>query len=115
MTNQRRCVRCTKQIYPRGKAPSWSSVHAGRGICMSCWQIANHHGQIPYDAPPRLTRTRDELLDDYTILRADGYTWRQCAERLGMTYPAFERAMLRARKDGDLRAMRPGENARWAA
>lgn len=75
---------------------------------MSCWQKSAHQTDTPIDIP-RLTRTRDELLDDYVILRADGYTWRQCAQRLGMTYPAFERAMLRARKDGDPRAMRPGE------
>jgi hypothetical protein len=108
MTNERRCVRCTRRIYPRSTAPNWASIHAGRNLCLSCWQIARHHHGIPDDTP-RLNRTRDELLDDYVILRADGYTWRQCAQRLNMNYPAFERAMLRARRDRDPRAARIGE------
>lgn len=113
MTPERRCVHCARPIHPRGKAPNWASTHAARGLCMPCWQTTRRHG-LPHDIP-RLTRSRDELLDDYVHLRADGYTWRQCAARLGMTYPAFERAMLRARADGDLRAMRPGETKRNAA
>ncbi|HEY2763350.1 MAG TPA: hypothetical protein VGJ13_04970 [Pseudonocardiaceae bacterium] len=54
-------------------------------------------------------RSRDDLLDDYEMLRSEGYDWHQCAARLRIPYPTFERAMLRARKDGDPRARRPGE------
>lgn len=104
MTPERRCVQCSQPIHPRNKAPNWASQHAARGLCMHCWHTTSNRHDTP-----RLTRSRDELLDDYTILRAQGHTWRQCAQRLNMTYPAFERAMLRARKDGDPRATRIGE------
>lgn len=43
----------------------------------------------------RFTRSREDLLDDYVLLRSEGFTWRQCAQRLGMTYVAFKRALLR--------------------
>jgi hypothetical protein len=107
VTTERRCVRCQHPIKPRHKAPNWATAHAARGLCLPCWQTAKKTGQLP--DIPRLTRTRDELLDDYVILRGEGYTWRQCAQKLDMTYPAFERALLRARHDGDPRAARAGE------
>lgn len=74
----------------------------GRGLCSHCYQTAWATGDlIDY---PRATRSRNDLLDDYVILRAEGHTGQQIAQRLGMTYPAFERALQRARRDGDPRA-----------
>lgn len=58
---------------------------------------------------PRLSISRDDLLDDYVILRGEGYSWMQCAVKLHMKYTTFERAMNRARKDADPRAGRIGE------
>ncbi|MGH3598920.1 MAG: hypothetical protein ACRDQH_01365 [Pseudonocardiaceae bacterium] len=58
----------------------------------------------------RRTRSRDDLLDDYVLLREQGCSWPQCAERLGMSYPSFARALLRARAAGDPRAGRIGEH-----
>ena len=81
--------------------------HRGRGLCVNCYQYARHHGEL-VDYSPQL-RSRDDLLDDYVLLRSEGLNWRQCAERLGMSYPTFERAMFRARADGDPRAARLGE------
>ncbi|MGH7687803.1 MAG: hypothetical protein ACREN2_13450 [Candidatus Dormibacteria bacterium] len=72
-----------------------------------CWQWLSRHGElVDYE---RLTRSRDDLLDDYVLLRAQGHDWRQCAARLGMSFAAFSRAMHRARADNDPRAGRIGE------
>lgn len=38
------------------------------------------------------------------MLRGQGYNKRQAAERLGMTFAAFDRAYCRARAAGDARA-----------
>lgn len=82
-------------------------VHTGRGLCDCCWSfLIDTDGLLDY---PRLTVTANDVLDDYVILRADGYTWRQCATKLDMSYVAFERAMYRARKNLDPRAGRVGE------
>lgn len=85
-------------------------VHRGRGLCSTCHNYVLSRGQLS-DYPPVVKRPRDDLLDDYVLLRSEGLSWRQCAERLGMSYAAFQRAMLRARAAGDSRAGRPGE--RW--
>lgn len=74
---------------------------------MNCWDHLQATGGLTdYE---RINRSRDDLLDDYVVLRREGYDWRRCAERLGMTYLAFERAMCRARKAGDPRARRLDE------
>jgi hypothetical protein len=51
------------------------------------------------------------LLDDYVILRQQGYNWSQCATKLGMSYSAFERAIYRARRVRDERALRLNERS----
>lgn len=78
-----------------------------RGLCSNCYAHEEYHGTL-IDWP-RITRSRDELLDDYVILRQQGYDWKQCAIKLGMKYPAFEQAMIRARRAGDDRARRLNE------
>lgn len=80
---------------------------AGRGLCGACYSRMTCHGTlVDY---PRMTRSRDELLEDYVMLRRQGHTWPQCAERLGMRYDAFARALQRARVARDPRAARLNE------
>jgi hypothetical protein len=91
--------------------------HAGRGLCTPCWNRADADGTlIDYS---RTTYTRDEVLDEWVELRGQGVTRRELAERLGMTWAAFERMWLRARAVGDPRAhggdSRVGNPRRWAA
>lgn len=109
----RPCVLCGRKVTPRTKAPqkgiSTSDLMVGRGLCALCYQKENYHGRL--EDYPRGTVSRDALLTEYEILRELGYTWRQCAIRLDMKYPTFERAMCRARKARDPRARRIGEKA----
>lgn len=105
--NGRSCRHCGKFVHPSRRGSSPESRPEGRGLCRPCWLLLGKTGELAdYERP---TRSRDDLLDDYVVLRGQGHDWRQCAERLGMTYPSFERAMLRARKAGDPRARRIGE------
>lgn len=52
----------------------------------------------------KLNRWTD-IADDYDLLRSEGYTIDLIAERLGMTIPALDRALVRHK--GDPRARRP--------
>jgi hypothetical protein len=53
----------------------------------------------------RVTYSRDELMCEWELLRREGYSKRAAASRLGLTFEAFDRAFLRARKAGDPRAV----------
>jgi transposase-like protein len=100
----RRCRRCPYPLVPvhaTGLA-GWRR-HAGRGLCEPCHKRVLTTGElIDFE---RFTRSRDELLDEWVVLRAEGYTMRQAAERLGMTHAGFQRAYHRARRAGDPRAL----------
>lgn len=107
----RPCARCGKHTLPDNKRQRTDTAYAdrmrGRGMCTNCYANEEYHGRLT--DWPRVTRSRDELLDDYVILRRQGYDGKQCADRLGMKYPTFERAILRARAAGDPRARRLNE------
>lgn len=99
------CRRCDRPFTLRGYRRS--SGHRARGLCDSCWGWADRNSRLcDYE---RLSRSRDELLEDYVLLRGQGHDWGQCADPLGMTYDSFYRAMARARAAGDSRAGRIGE------
>lgn len=101
-----RCTRCRGQLRSKKARPQPGiRIHSARGLCSTCYK------QVDYLDYERITRSLDELLDDYVLLRSEGFDWRQCAQRLGMSYTAFERAMYRARAACDPRAARIGE--RW--
>jgi hypothetical protein len=104
-----RCVRCDDPMRSQ-RSPSQTGIriHRGCGLCSRCYDHIAPTQRVDF---PTVTRRRDDLLEDYVILRAEGMTWRQCAQRLDVNYTAFERAMNRARAAGDPRAARPGE--RW--
>lgn len=106
----RNCAHCTKPMRKQIRGDTRRGgrrQHKARGLCDICWtDLARRGGLADYE---RVNRAHDDLLDDYVILRGQGYDWRQCAARLGMTRGAFERAMYRARRAGDPRAGRIGE------
>lgn len=108
---RRPCARCGKYVLPNNKRTRVGIANGelmnARGLCTTCYSNEEYHGRL--QNWERTTRSRDELLDDYVILRQQGYTWRNCARKLDMEYPAFERAMLRARAAGDDRARRLNE------
>lgn len=79
-----------------------------RHLCDSCY-----HGEMDRGRPtrwPRATYGRDELMGEWEPLSRD-HTIAQAAARLGMTAAALDRAVCRARKAGDPRALRP----RWGS
>lgn len=74
-----------------------------RGMCQTCgWWVYSHGDLLEY---PRLVRTRDEVLDDVVMLRGEGYTWPQIAERMKMLPDSLECAIRRARRAGDPRVV----------
>jgi hypothetical protein len=87
---------------PRRSAGRARTTQA-RGLCWFCYRAATKNGEL-FDYP-RSTRSRDEVLDEWEMLRGEGYTRRQAAERIGMTFEAFDRALYRARSAGDPRAV----------
>jgi len=83
-----RCIECQQHIV--GKS--------ARGLCKRCWDYAKRHGTlIDY---PLNTTPRAHFLADFELLVEEGYTLRQIAERLGMTYEAVDQAQYRARLAG---------------
>jgi hypothetical protein len=61
---------------------------------MPCYGNRQHAGElIDFE---RTTRSRDEVMAEWALLRSEGYGKRQAAERLGMTFAAFDRALQRA-------------------
>lgn len=99
----KRCVRCTQLIYPASRVPPHRSRHQARCLCGPCYDHCRRAGTLADYRP--VTYSRDELMDEWEVLRLHGYSKRQAAERLGMSFAAFDRAFHRARKDDDPRAV----------
>lgn len=96
------CARCR---YPMSTHPNGVDCrsHGGRGLCNFCHRRSRRDGTLlDYERP---TRTLDEVMTEWEILRSEGYTRRQAADRLGMKWKAFEKAHERARHSGDPRAL----------
>lgn len=77
--------------------------HSSRGLCNSCARTARRHGEL--DQYPRLYLRRNELLEEWDFLRRAGTPPAQAAHAMGMSCEAFERALYRAKKRGDARAV----------
>lgn len=69
-----------------------------RGLCGPCYQTAWANGTLDQHPPLRTQRALEDFAADYQLLRSEGYTRAQIAERLGMKYPAVTRAYGRAVK-----------------
>lgn len=67
-----------------------------RGLCGSCYEMHWRAGTLDQFPTMRTQRRREHFVADYQLLRSEGYTRRQIADRLGMTYPAVHRAYRRA-------------------
>lgn len=97
-----RCVRCGQAVYLRAAGGRFLEA---RGVCNFCYQGARKRGLL-IDLE-RHSRARDEVMAEWELLRSEGYSKRQAAERLGMKFKTFAKAYERARRDGDPRAV-PG-------
>lgn len=100
MTSLRRCARCHYPMHTRDMGVG--RFHRGRGLCCACHTRVSRAGWLAdYE---RRNRIRDEVMVEWELLRGEGYTKRQAAARLGMTFAAFDRAFHRSRRAGDSRA-----------
>jgi hypothetical protein len=82
--------------------------HVARGLSGACYaRIEARYRRGRSDELldfPRRSRSRDELLDEWA--RLAGEVSREAfAARVGMSLEGFERALYRARADGDARAV----------
>lgn len=73
-----------------------------RGLCDSCYETHWKAGTLDQFPTQRTQRRRVEFLADYVLLRSEGYTRSQIADRLGMTRNALDAAVRRAVRAGDL-------------
>jgi hypothetical protein len=73
-----------------------------RGLCESCYTVAQRTGTLHRHAPVREVRSRADFVADYSMLRSEGHSRAQIAERLGMRYTAVTSAYLAAVRAGDL-------------
>jgi hypothetical protein len=75
-----------------GPPPTGCAWHGARRLCTYCykaaWNSINRNG-------PRTTRRGADVYEDWLELKAQGYTKRQVADRLGMSFAAFDRAIWR--------------------
>jgi hypothetical protein len=67
-----------------------------RGLCHSCYTTAWRNKNLVEHPRTRTRRSLADFVADYELLRSEGYTRRQIAERLDMNYPAVTAAYLRA-------------------
>lgn len=72
--------------------------HHARGLCDNCYPVIRRRHRLA-DYPP-VVRSREAFLEDYTLLRSEGHTRGQIAERLGLTRGAVDQAISRARRAG---------------
>lgn len=73
-----------------------------RRLCRHCYTQSAASDEL-WRYPPA-HRGRDEVLDEWAVLRLRGLSWAAAAEVLGMRPEAFDRALWRARAAGDPRA-----------
>lgn len=70
-----------------------------QSLCGSCYTAAWNAGHLIRKHDPR---KQADFIADYELLRSEGYTRRQIAERLGMNYDSLGAAYRRAVRAGAL-------------
>lgn len=102
-----RCRSCAVPMVPARTAraegvPIGHRRHDGRGLCTPCYGVARRADALADHE--RLTRSSDDLLDDWALLRGQGHPVDVIAERLGMTRVGLLHGVRRGRRAGDRRA-----------
>lgn len=95
-----RCIDCGRTLYRS----------EGRGLCSTC--RSRHRGRGTLLDFERPSRSAEEVVEDWLILRDQGHDRRQAAARMGMTHHALEQALRRAVKRG-LLTSRKAQSFRW--
>lgn len=94
----RQCVRCPELVKDRPI----------RGLCQVCYNAIRYTDEI-YDYE-RITRSRAEVLEEWDVLRSEGFSIRQAAIRLGMKYNTLQMAIRRAAVDAERAAALASES-----
>lgn len=95
--------------------PEGHNEHRGRGYCSRCYFRRKHLNRWDGPAPgPRYWKA-SELAAEYELLRLDGCTRDQAAERLGVKSSSIYTAVSRARKYAERDAARDQLRAERAA
>jgi hypothetical protein len=97
-----------------GPRPRLTLVHArparchpdrpilARGLCKTCYELAWRAGTLADHPTERTLRSAEDFIADYQLLRSEGYTRTQIAERLAMSVNAVTQAYRRAVRAGVL-------------
>jgi len=79
-------------------APPGTVRHNSRGLCTGCRDHVARHGDLAdYQ---RLTRSLDDTVTDYQVLRQRGLDHQEIAENFGVKPASLQRALERARARG---------------
>lgn len=70
--------------------------HSARGLCELCYW--RHRREDTLADWPRLSYSRDELLEEWALLSREGHTRQQAADRLGISKERLDKAIQRDRK-----------------
>lgn len=99
----------SKPAWEQGIRPEGHTYSGGFGYCRRDYlrRKRREPDYVPRQRGPRgprpearPLRTRDEVLEDYVIIKDDVSSVRQAADRMGMSFAALDMALYRARKDG---------------
>ena len=76
-----------------------AEIHA-RGICLDCYNFHRGRGGGSLDRHfPRLVRRREDVLEDWEILRDRGLSKREASVAMGYAEKTLERILIRATAD----------------
>lgn len=91
------CRRCTIPMVSQkvDKVPVGRAKHMARRLCRTCYEWARSNGKL-FDFP-MVKRTTADTVEEHDFLSSQGLSRDQIAARLGMKWPAIERAVYRHR------------------
>lgn len=109
-----KCRICGVSMVPRsawdkGLRPDGYRPHRGRSLCSTHYRRAIKEGTLGQYGLLQSARTRQEVLEDYMLIRDEVSSIEQAAARMGMTASALEKALERARKAGSTEALTPNQ------
>lgn len=100
------CRECGRALRPQSHPPipGRDTVPLkNNGLCGRC-EARHRAGTTPGVRTPYVPA--ECALDDWAMLRDQGYNWRDAAPRIGMTPGALDKALTRAKRRGDPRGSR---------
>ena len=89
------CRECGAALHSSHELPTPGTVrHMGRSLCGTC--RARHVRDGTLVDVPRITRTRDDMLDDWRLIGGPPLSHSEAARRLGVPTGTLTKALTRA-------------------